>query len=201
MTEHPALEALGPLIDALGDNFLAQQRDMVTVAQLQDQVIQLLVADTGPDIDVGRVKMTVFTLIRLLATTQHRVFRLSGDRLWVLSEPQAQRQILIEDAIDDFDDDVEARLRRHSGRSAEPAPQSQTAPVAGRPPRRRPRRNVTRTSPAPAPAPVPVPKSGPGENRNMPAGPGSQQSSDPALDAFFDGFHEEILRARLGRTE
>lgn len=165
---------LSPFVSKLTDNFLNRQRNTVTVAELQEQVTRLL--DTQQDlvIESMQARMVVLAFARYLARTQREIFVLRDDhRLEVISRPPSEREDLVERAIEDFTLSLETRLRQNEARRSREAAQPW-------PPPRSPRSRSTSSQTPPSTVGVATPE---------------------ALNKFFDGFGEEIMRARLGRAE
>jgi hypothetical protein len=173
MIEQIVLAVLNPLVSKLTDDFLNKRRNTVAIAELQDQVIRLLAGHRELEIEVAQARMAVLSLSRYLALTQGNIFVLRDDRLEVAISPQSERQIVIGHAIDSFSSSVEAHLQRQLGRSSKASAHSGSA-----------------VSP-------PALRSASGEGSMS----SKRDRSSEALSKFFDGFEEEIMRARLGREE
>jgi hypothetical protein len=171
MFEAIVLAVLKPLVSKLTEDFLNRRRSTVTIAELQDQVIRLMVSHRELEGQVTEARMSVIALTRYLALTQGGIFILNGDRLELATVPLDQRQVLVGHAIEDFNSTVEARLQRQFKRAE----------------------RTTRQSRSPLPR-----SSGLAPTHGS---VGAAVNSSEALNSFFDNFEEEIMRTRLGREE
>jgi hypothetical protein len=164
---------LGPLVKKLTNDFLNRRRNMVTISELQDQVVRLMASHRELQFEVAQAQMTVIALTRYLAMTQGQAFVFNGDRLELAIGPQGQRETLIGHALSDFNSSVETHVRRQLNSAARTA--QQPAP------------------PAYSPSSRSIPTEG--------SASGAQALSSKALDAFFEGYAAEVMQARLGRED
>jgi hypothetical protein len=169
MIETLVLAVLNPLVSKLTEDFLTRRRNTVHIADLQDQVVRLMASHLQLEEEVTQTRLSVIALTRYLARTQAEVFVLKGDFLQLVTVAPNQRQVLIGHAIQDFSSGVEARLQERLGRSEQTTQQSKSQLSRSTQP------DSTRAT-----------------------GGNNAASSSEALNKFFDGFEEEIMRARLG---
>jgi len=176
---------LPPLVSQLTEGFMDRRRDGVTVDELQRRVIDILVNQRAMEYEMTDMRMTVLALTRYLANSQRDTFVLYGDdRLELAVGSQPPRAAEISQALAEFQETMEELVRRRAGGSVGPrADGARHSPVGSRQQERAPL----------APA-VPVPRR---YARSAEAEP--LEVTPEALSSFFDGFDEEIMRARLGR--
>ena len=169
-------QVLPPLLGQLTNGFLEGRRNSVTVAELQAQVVRLLVDQRQMEIDIEKANLTVLALTRFLANSQRKTFVLyDDDRLELNVSRRGTREDEVGRALEDFYVDIERLAFRRAGippakpqRGETPSPRGETPspPESWRPKATSAREPLAAT-----------PK---------------------ALSTFFDGFEEEIMRARLG---
>jgi hypothetical protein len=163
-------QVLPPLLGQLTNGFLEGRRNSVSVAELQAQVVRLLVDQRLMEIDIEKANLTVLALTRFLANSQRNTFVLyDDDRLELNVRRRGTREDEVGRALEDFYVDIERLTFRRAGippakpqRAETPSPPESWQPKA-----------TSASEPLAA-----TPK---------------------ALSTFFDGFEEEIMRARLGR--
>jgi hypothetical protein len=162
MMEQLLFVVLQPMVAKLTEYFLDKRRGSVTIAELQNQVLQLLAAQRDLQIEVTKARLAVIALSRYLSLTHQEIFLLRGESLELAVAEQDHRQALVAPAIRDFNQSVQARLARQSNQSMTRGDDSCKTRAA------------------------------------LPSRPEAGQSAPDALSEFFDGFEEEIMRARLG---
>lgn len=108
--EQLLIAVLQPMISKLTEYFLEKRRNSVTIAELQNQVLQLLETQRDLGIEVTKARLAVIALSRYLSLTHQEIFLLRGGSLELAVAEQAQRQALVAPAIRDFGQSVEARL-------------------------------------------------------------------------------------------
>lgn len=163
---------LSPFVRKLTENFLNRQRNTVGVAELQDQVTRLLDSQRDLEFENTQARMVVLAFARYLAHTQREIFVLKNDRLEIVTRPPSEREEFIEHAIDNFAISLEARLKRRADGSPEAA------------------------------QPRPPSHSASSRSTSSESSTGAVGvATSEALNKFFEGFEEEIMRTRLGRVE
>ena len=168
------LAVLSSLVTTLTEDFLGRRRDDVSVSELQNQVVDLMADQHALRFEIAEARVTVLALTRYLAFTHGEAFVLNDDRLRLVAEPsQDRRQVILGEVISDFDSSVRERVGRRAERR-----RGLPRPASPRPPG--PASSAPRASSRETDAPI---------------------TSEAALEAFFDGFDEEVLRARLGQGE
>ena len=164
-------QVLPPLLGQLTNGFLEGRRNSLTVAELQAQVVRLLVDQRQMEVDIEKANLTVLALARFLANSQRKTFVLyDDDRLELNVSRLGPREDEVGQALEDFYVDIERLAFRRAGI---PPAKPQRAESPSPPESRRPRPKAT-------PPREPL------------------AATPKALSTFFDGFEEEILRARLG---
>lgn len=153
---------LQPMVAKLTEYFLDKRRSSVTIAELQNQVLQLLETQRDLQFEVASARMAVIALSRYLSLTHREIFLLRGESLELAVAEQEQRQALVAPAIRDFSQSLEARFARKNSQFASRVNDSREGQIA------------------------------------PPSRPEAVRSTSDALSKFFDGFEEEIMRARLG---
>lgn len=166
------LSVLSPFVTKITEDFLGRRRATVAVADLQDQVVRLMASHRELEIEVAQARLAVVALTRYLVMTQGEIFALQGDHLTLEIKPRRRRQVILGQVLDDFSSSVESSISKRQTLRPEFSPDT-----------------------PPQPSPLTRSASKNDSTNETPAAP------NKALSGFFDGFEEEIMRARLGQEE
>jgi hypothetical protein len=132
MPAHIALAVLEPLVGKLTDAFLRKKRQSVAVAELQDQVVQMLANQQKAEVEIRAAQLAILSLTRYLAMTQPNIFVLRGDRLEISAGPNGNGiEPSIGDALSAFNASVEHQVHQR----IDPATITPPAPNPSVPPR------------------------------------------------------------------
>lgn len=120
MVDAIVLSVLKPFVSKLTEAFLQRRRNKVAIADLQDQVLRLVMSQRELQIEVQQAQQTILALTRYLVLTHADTFIVQQGHLELAAKPVDADRVVVGQAIQGFTSSVEASVQHRSRHARDP---------------------------------------------------------------------------------